>query len=155
MPAREDTLVQLAGAKLLTAIYAQDVLDGSDGYRPGRGALEAVRARPCDRQYGQYGSLVEADVQGFFDQMDHPWLLDMLRERIEDRALLRLIRKWLKAGILETDGQGGPSRDWRARKAGRIPRPGKRVCALRPGPVVDKGRQGPLSRRGPAVPLCR
>jgi retron-type reverse transcriptase len=59
--------VQLACAKLLTAIYAQDFLACSDGYRPGRGAVDAVRDRTFDRQYGRYGSLVEADIQGCFD----------------------------------------------------------------------------------------
>jgi RNA-directed DNA polymerase len=97
--------VQLACAKLLTAIDEQDFLDGRDGYRPGRGALEAVRDLTCDLQYGRYGYLVEADIQGVFDHMDHAWLLDLLRVRIDDRALLKLIRKWLKAGGWETDGQ--------------------------------------------------
>ena len=104
MPALEDKLVQLACAKLLTAIYAQDVLDCSDGYRPGRGALEAVRDLTVDLQYGTYGYVGEVDVKGFFDHLDHTWLLDMLRVRIDDRAFLRLIRTWLKAGVLETDG---------------------------------------------------
>lgn len=105
IPALEDKLVQLACAKLLTAIYEQDFRDCSYGYRPGRGALDAVRDLTFDLQYGTYGYLVEADVKGFFDHMDHAWLLDMLRVRIDDRAFLHLIRKWLKAGILETDGQ--------------------------------------------------
>jgi group II intron reverse transcriptase/maturase len=104
IPALEDKLVQLACAKLLMAIYEQDFLDCSYGYRPRRGALDAVRDLTFDLQYGTYGYLVEADVQGFFDQLDHTWLLTMLRERIDDRAFLRLIQKWLKAGILETDG---------------------------------------------------
>jgi len=105
IPALEDKLVQLACAKLLTAIYEQDFLDCSYGYRPGRGALDAVRDLTFDLQYGRYGYLVEADIQGVFDHMDHAWLLDMLRIRIDDRAFLKLIRKWLKAGVLETDGQ--------------------------------------------------
>lgn len=105
IPALEDKLVQLACAKLLTAIYEQDFLDCSYGYRPGRGALDAVRDLTFDLQYGRYGYLVEADIQGFFDHMDHAWLLDMLRVRIDDRAFLKLIRKWLKAGVLEVDGQ--------------------------------------------------
>ena len=96
--------MQWACAKLLTAIYEQDFLDCSYGYRPRQGALDAVRDLTFDLQYGTYGYLVEADVQGFFDQLDHTWLLTMLRERIDDRAFLRLIQKWLKAGILETDG---------------------------------------------------
>jgi retron-type reverse transcriptase len=98
----------VACAKLLTAIYEQDFLDCRYGYRSGRGALEAVRDLTFDLQYGTYGYLVEADVKGFFDQLDHTRLLTMLRERIDDRALLRLIRKWLQAGILETDGHVVP-----------------------------------------------
>src|SRR5262249_36751742 len=99
IPALEDKLVQLACAKLLTAIYEQDFLDCSYGYRPGRGAVEAVRDLTFDLQYGRYGYLVEADVQSFFDQMEHTWLLDMLRLRIDDPALLPPIPKCLKAGI--------------------------------------------------------
>src|SRR5712691_10978880 len=105
MPALEDTLGQLAGAKLLTALSAQDFLDGRDGSRAGRGALEAVRDRTCDRQYGRDGSLGEAAIQGVFDPMDPTWLLDMLRLRLDDRALLHLLRTWLKARIVDTDGQ--------------------------------------------------
>jgi RNA-directed DNA polymerase len=105
IPALEDTLVQLAGAKLLTAIYEQDFLDCSYGYRPGRGALEAVRDLTFDLQYGRYGYVVEVDVKGFFDHLAHTWLLDMLRVRIDDRAFLKLIQKWLKAGVLEPEGQ--------------------------------------------------
>jgi RNA-directed DNA polymerase len=106
IPALEDKLVQLACAKLLTAIYEQDFLECSYGYRPGRGALDAVRDLTFDLQYGRYGYLIEADIQGFFDHMDHTGLLDMLRRRIDDRALLRLLHTWLKAGIVDTDGQG-------------------------------------------------
>ena len=104
IPALEDKLVQLACAKLLTAIYEQDFLDCSYGYRPGRGALDAVRDLTFDLQYGVYGYVVEVDVKGFFDHLDHTWLVDMLRVRIDDRAFLKLIQKWLKAGVLETDG---------------------------------------------------
>jgi RNA-directed DNA polymerase len=108
IPALEDNLGQLAGAKLLMAIYEQDFRDGSDGYRPGRGALDAVRDLTCDLQDGPSGYLVEADVNGFFDPLDHRRLLTMLRERIEDRAFLRLLRKGLKAGGLETAGRVVP-----------------------------------------------
>jgi len=67
IPALEDKLVQLACAKLLTAIYEQDFLECSYGYRPGRGALDAVRDLTFDLQYGRYGYLVEADIKGCFD----------------------------------------------------------------------------------------
>ena len=105
IPALEDKLVQLASAKLLTAIYEQDFLDSSYGYRPDRSAKEAVADLTFNLQYGKYGYIVEADIKGFFDHMDHDWLLEMLRQRIDDKAFLNLIRKWLKAGILDTDGQ--------------------------------------------------
>lgn len=105
IPALEDKLVQLACAKLLAAIFEQDFLDCSYGYRPGKGARQAVNDLTRNLQFGVYGYVVEADIKGFFDHMDHDWLLEMLAERVDDRAFLNLIRKWLKAGVLETDGQ--------------------------------------------------
>jgi RNA-directed DNA polymerase len=104
IPALEDKLVQAACARLMTAIYEQDFLDSSYGYRPERGAGDAVKDLTFDLQYGSYGYLVEADVQGFFDHLDHDKLLAMLSLRIDDRAFVGLIRKWLKAGILEPEG---------------------------------------------------
>jgi group II intron reverse transcriptase/maturase len=105
IPALEDKLVQLACAKVLAAIYEADFLECSYGYRLRRSAREAISELTFNLQYGKYGYLVEADVRGFFDHMDHEWLLKMLELRIDDRAFLKLIRKWLKAGILETDGE--------------------------------------------------
>ncbi len=105
VPALEDKLVQRACAKLLNAIFDEDFLEFSYGYRPGRGAKEAVCDLTFTLQYGSYGYIVEADIQGFFDHLDHDWLLKMLEQRIDDRAFLNLIRKWLKAGILDTDGK--------------------------------------------------
>ena len=105
IPALEDKLVQLACSKLLTAIYEQDFLPMSYGYRPGRGARDAVADLSFNLQYGSFGYVVEADIKGFFDNLDHDWLMKMLEQRIDDRAFLGLIRKWLKAGILDTDGQ--------------------------------------------------
>ena len=104
MPALADTRVPLAGATRLTAIDAQDGLDGRDGDRPGRGALDAVRDRTFDRPCGTSDDLGEADVQGVFDPLDHTRRLTMLRARLDDRAFLRRIRTWLKAGMLATDG---------------------------------------------------
>jgi retron-type reverse transcriptase len=97
--------VQRACAKLLSALYEQDFLACSYGYRPGRGALDAVRELTFDLQYGVYGYVVEADVRDFFDHLSHDWLWAMLAHRIDDRAFRNLIRKWLKAGILEPDGE--------------------------------------------------
>jgi len=104
IPALEDKLVQLACAKLLNAIYEQDFMDFSNGYRPNRGAKEAVGDLAFNLQYGSYGYVVEADIKGFFDNLGHEQLLEMLAQRIDDQPFLNLIRKWLKAGILDTDG---------------------------------------------------
>ena len=105
IPALEDKIVQRAAASLLEAIYEQDFLDVSDGYRVGRSPLDAVGDLTFQLQYGTFGYLVEADIQGFFDHIDHEWLLKMLALRIDDTAFLHLIRKWLKAEILEPDGR--------------------------------------------------
>jgi len=105
IPALEDKLVQMACAKLLSAIYEQDFLDCSYGYRPGRSARDAIDDLTFNLQFGRFGYIVEADIKGFFDHMDHDWLVEMLALRVDDKAFLHLIRKWLKAGILETDGQ--------------------------------------------------
>ena len=101
----EDKLLQAACASILHAIDAQAVLACREGYRPGRGAGEAVRDLPCDRQYGRYGDVVEADIQGFFDHRDPDGWLEMRRLRVDERAFLGLLRKWLQAGLLETEGR--------------------------------------------------
>jgi group II intron reverse transcriptase/maturase len=105
IPALEDKLVQRAAAKLLSAIYEQDFIQSSYGYRPRRSAKGAIEDLTFNLQYGSYGHLVEADIQGFFDHLDHDWLIKMLKQRVDDKAFLGLIRKWLKAGILDIDGQ--------------------------------------------------
>ncbi|MDD2389230.1 MAG: group II intron reverse transcriptase/maturase [Desulfobacterales bacterium] len=105
IPVLEDRLVQLACAKLLSSIFEADFLDNSYGYRPKRSAKDAVNDLRFNLQFGKYGYVVEADIKGFFGHMDHDWLLRMLRERIDDTAFLNLICKWLKAGILDTDGK--------------------------------------------------
>jgi retron-type reverse transcriptase len=91
IPALEDKLVQLACARLLSAIDEQDFLACSYGYRPGRGALDAVKDLTFDLQYGSYGYVVEADVCGFFDHLGHSELEGMLRERIDDGAFMGLL----------------------------------------------------------------
>jgi retron-type reverse transcriptase len=102
----EDKLLQAACTRILNVIYEQEFLACSYGYRPERGAGDAVRDLTFDLRYGRYGYVVAADIKRFFDHMDHDWLLEMLRLRLDDRAFLGLIRKWLKAGILETAGRG-------------------------------------------------
>jgi RNA-directed DNA polymerase len=105
IPVVEDKLLQVAVTRILGAIYEQDFLPCSYGYRRKRGALDAVHDLTVKLQFGRYNFVVEADIEAFFDRIDHDRLIDMLSLRIADQQLLRLIKKWLKAGVLETDGE--------------------------------------------------
>jgi group II intron reverse transcriptase/maturase len=105
IPATEDKLLQLAVKRLLEAIYEQDFLSCSYGYRPLVGARTAVEELRDKLQFGGYHHVAEADIRGFFDNLSHQWLMRMLAERIDDEPFLRLIKKWLKAGVLDTDGK--------------------------------------------------
>ena len=105
IPALEDKLLQVAVTQILLAIYEQDFLSCSYGYRPGIGAHEAIQALTEELQWKGHNFVTEADIKGFFDHLMHDILLKLLSKRIQDGAVLNLIRKWLRAGILETDGQ--------------------------------------------------
>jgi len=105
LPALEDKLLQTAVSRILCTIYEEDFLPTSYGYRPNRSAKEAVGHLRQELQRGRYGYVVEAEIMGFFDNIDHQWMTRMLEQRIDDVPFLRLIKKWLKAGILEEDGQ--------------------------------------------------
>lgn len=78
--------------------------DFSYGYRPGRSIHQAIGNLNRQLRFEGYEWVVEADIRGFFDNIDHECMLRILEERINDRAFLGLIRKWLKAGIIEPDG---------------------------------------------------
>jgi RNA-directed DNA polymerase len=104
IPATQDKLLQLAVKRILEAIYEQDFLKSSYGYRPGVSALDAVDRLSKKLQFGKFNYVVEADIKGFFDNIDHKWMLRMLAERVDDKSFLWLIEKWLKAGVLDTDG---------------------------------------------------
>ena len=105
IPALEDKLVQMAVAKILLAIYEADFLECSYGYRPKLGPHDAIRALTDELFRGQYNFITEADIRGFFEHIQWDQLMKMLALRINDGALLGLIRKWLRAGILEEDGK--------------------------------------------------
>jgi RNA-directed DNA polymerase len=105
IPVLADKLVQSAAAKILESIYEQDFVDNSYGYRRNLGPQKAVKKLTDELQNGTYSYIVEADIKGFFNNMNHEWIIKMLGERVNDRTFLRLIKKWLKAGILHKDGQ--------------------------------------------------
>lgn len=80
-------------------------MPNSYGYRPRVGAQTAIYDLTKELQFGKYSYIVEADIKGFFDNISHSWLIEMLKQRVHDSALLGLITKWLKAGVLDVSGQ--------------------------------------------------
>ena len=101
IPVLEDKIVQQAVKMILESIWEPVFYDESIGYRPGIGAREAGKELRNDLNTGCYSWVVEADIRAFFDRMDHGWLVRMLEERIADKSLIRLVVKWLKAGVME------------------------------------------------------
>jgi len=113
----EDRVVQKALAWVLSAIFEQDFLECSQGFRPKRSAHMALRRLRDGMLQHWVRYVVEVDVVGYFDHVNHEWLRQFLRHRVNDGGLLRLIDKWLNAGVMENgvvtlseDGvpQGGP-----------------------------------------------
>ncbi len=99
--ALEDKLVQRAVTMVLNQIYEEDFLGFSYGFRPGRGQHDALDALHVGITRRKVSWILDADIAGFFDSLSQSWLLRFVEHRIGDRRLLRLIRKWLKAGIVE------------------------------------------------------
>ena len=104
IPAVGDKVLQTAAAHILSAIFEQDFLTCSHGYRRGKGPQRAALELSKRLHKGRFGWVLDADIKGFFDNLDHEWLMKMLEQRIDDQRFLGLILKWLKAGILEEDG---------------------------------------------------
>jgi RNA-directed DNA polymerase len=104
LPTVDDKLVQQSVSQILQSIWEQDFLRNSYGYRPNKSAHQAVHSLTLNLQFKGYGYIVEADIKGFFDNLDHEWLMDMLKQRIDDKAILNLINQWLKARIKSPDG---------------------------------------------------
>jgi group II intron reverse transcriptase/maturase len=102
--ALEDKIVQRAVADVLNAIYEEDFLGFSYGFRPGRGAHDALDALSAAIYARKVNYIVDADIAKFFDAVSKEWLARFLEHRIGDKRVLRLIQKWLRAGVLE-DGQ--------------------------------------------------
>jgi group II intron reverse transcriptase/maturase len=101
MPVLEDKIVQRATVKVLNAIYEEDFLGFSYGFRPGRSCHMAVDALAVGIQSRKVSYILDADIRGFFDSLDHEWLIKFIEHRIADPRVIRHIRKWLNAGVLE------------------------------------------------------
>ena len=99
--ALEDKIVQRAAAAVLNAIYEEDFLGFSYGFRPGRGTHDALDALDVGINSTKVNWIVDADIRSFFDEISQEWLVRFLEHRIGDRRIIRLIQKWLKVGVLE------------------------------------------------------
>ena len=116
IPAFEDKVLQRAVAMVLEAVYEQDFLDCSYGFRPGRSThqmLESLRRKTMGIGGGW---VIELDIKGFFDALDHRHLRSFLDQRVRDGVLRRSIDKWLKAGVMESGGIA--TRNWARHKVG-------------------------------------
>jgi len=101
VPVLEDKLVQRAVVEVLNAIYEQDFAGFSYGFRPGRGPQDALNALTVAIQTRKVSWVLDADIRSFFDTLEHGWLVKFVEHRVADRRIVRLIQKWLRAGVLE------------------------------------------------------
>ena len=111
VPTLEDKIVQGAVAEILSAIYEVDFLGFSYGFRPGRSPHQALSSLHTAIMSRNVNWVLDADIRSFFDSVDHEWLLRMLAHRVADPRVIRLVRMWLAAGILESD-------EWRQTEQG-------------------------------------
>ena len=102
IPSYEDKLVQAALGKILNSIYEQDFLECSFGFRPNRGCHDALKILDKILNMSNIHYVVDTDIKSFFDNVSHEWMMKFLEHRIEDKNLLRLISRFLKAGIIDS-----------------------------------------------------
>ena len=99
--ALEDKIVQQAVVTILNQIYEEDFRGFSYGFRPGRSQHQALDALYVAMTRKKVNWVLDCDIRGFFDNLSHDWLLKFVQHRVADRRILRLIQKWLKAGVME------------------------------------------------------
>lgn len=101
IPVLEDKVVQAGLVRILEAVYEADFIADSYGFRPGRGCHDALRSLSAEVEGGGVHYIVEADIKGFFDNVQHEWLMKFLGHRIGDKRVLRYVKRFLIAGIME------------------------------------------------------
>lgn len=101
LPDHEDKIVQRGVSKILNAIYENDFLDSSFGFRPNRSCHDALKILNVYIEERHTNYIVDADIKGFFDNVDHRWMMEFLKHRINDPNLLRIIARFLKGGYME------------------------------------------------------
>jgi len=103
IPALEDKIVQMGITRILNSIFEPNFLDCSYGFRSGRNCHQALKQLDNSIMTKPVNHLIDADIHSFFDNVDHDWLMKMLEEKIADKKVLKIIKKFLKAGIMEAD----------------------------------------------------
>ena len=136
----EDKIVQRAVVEVLNAIYEEDFLGFSYGFRPGRSPHDALDALAVGVKTKKVNWVLDADIRDFFTSLDHDWLSKFLEHRVADRRVLRLIRKWVSAGVIE-DGE------WTASEVGAP----QGASATPPTQWITGGQKGVVSH-GDAMP---
>jgi RNA-directed DNA polymerase len=149
IPAVRDRVVQMATLLILEPIFEADFLDCSYGFRPGRSAHQALEEIRGHLQAG-YQAVYDADLKGYFDSIPHSQLMACLRARIVDRSVLRLIRMWLEAPVVErNEGRGGGNKWSRPKKGtpqGGVASPLLANLYLHWFDALFHGPQGPARR---------
>jgi RNA-directed DNA polymerase len=135
VPTVSDRALQRSTAQVLSAIYEQDFLPCSFGGRPGRGAHHALATLNEVIAGSKIGWVLEADLKNFFGSLSHEWLLRFVEHRVGDPRLISLIRRWLKAGVLE-DGEVHPNEEGTPQGGSTSVLAEQCVSALRARPVV-------------------
>jgi group II intron reverse transcriptase/maturase len=101
IPCFEDKLVQSGLVRILESVYEQDFIENSYGFRPARSCHKAMRALSDAVENNPVNHIVEADIKGFFDNVNQEWLLTFLVHRVEDKRIQRMVKRFLKAGVAE------------------------------------------------------
>jgi retron-type reverse transcriptase len=137
----EDKVVQRALVMVLNCIYETDFLGFSYGFRPGRKAHDALDALCVGIERRRVNWVLDADIRGFFDAIDHEWLVKLVEHRVADRRVLRLIQKWLNAGVL-VDGEKTRSEKGTPQGGGISPLLATSTCTtcLTSGSAIGGGR---------------
>jgi group II intron reverse transcriptase/maturase len=143
--ALEDKIVQRAVVEVLNAIYEVDFLGFSYGFRPGRKPHDALDALAVGIYKKKVNWILDADLRDFFTSLDQGWLMKFLEHRIADKRVLRLIQKWLKAGVIE-DGNWSETPEGTPQGGVGIAAARQRVPPLRLGPVGPAMEEEPRPR---------
>jgi retron-type reverse transcriptase len=127
--ALEDKIVQRAVGEVLNSIWEEDFRGFSYGFRPGRSQHDALDALFVGITQKKMNWVLDLDIKSFFDKIDHDWLIQFVEHRIADKRIVRLIQKWVKAGVLE-DGQWVETKEGTPQVIGNIAAPGQSLLAL-------------------------